>query len=253
MEQGHGRLRARTIGARTLEVLNGAVRGEPLAGHADQWAELAEAGIATPQRELRPRWREVLTEAATAPVAFEIDSRVGRAGMRSVISLTPRIGLSITERRRLTVSDSQILVDSVEDAVEIALFDPKIIWPAVQRILPPSHAIRADGGANPREEQTVGVIRDSPERSALPDSVLADLASADVEVNLLMQVDSGTQTPFVTSRHWFEGDDGQLLEARLLADSVEVVRVPVGTIAEEITWLTVGAFDLRSRAGRVAS
>ena len=246
------RFRARTIGARTLDVLTRAVRGEPPAGHAEQWAELVDAGIATPRRELLPRWREVLTEAATAPVRFEVDSRMGRAGMRTRISLTPRIGVSITERRRLTVTDDEIAVEAVEDAVEIALFEPRIIWPAVQRTLPPGPAVRAEGGADPRLERTVGVIRDVPERSALPDEVLARLAGADVEVGLVLQVDNGSATPFVTARHWFEGDDGRLLEVRLLEDEVEVVEVPTGTVAAEIAWLTVGAFDLRSRARTVA-
>lgn len=246
------RFRARTIGARTLDVLTRAVRGEPPAGHAEQWAELVDAGIATPRRELLPRWHEVLTEAATAPVRFEVDSRMGRAGMRSRISLTPRIGLSITERRRLTVTDDEIAVEAVEDAVEIALFEPRIIWPAVQRTLPPSPAVRAEGGADPRLERTVGVIRDVPERSALPDEVLARLAGADVEVGLVLQVDNGSETPFVTARHWLEGDDGRLLEVRLLEEEVEVVEVPAGTVAAEIAWLTVGAFDLRSRARTVA-
>ena len=91
-----------------------------------------------------------------------------------------------------------------------------------------------------------------PERSALPDEVLTRLAGADVEVGLVLQVDNGSETPFVTARHWLEGDDGRLLEVRLLEDEVEVVEVPTGTVAAEIAWLTVGAFDLRSRARTVA-
>ena len=33
----------------------------------------------------------------------------------------------------------------------------------------------------------------------------------------------------------------------LLEGSVEVVRVPTDTIADEVVWLTVGAHDIRSR------
>lgn len=253
MEQQRTRFRARTIGARTLDVLNHAVRGEPPAGHSGEWAELAEAGIATGQHELEPRWREVLGEASAAPITLEVVSRMGRAGMRSLISLTPRIGLSITERRRLGITDTEVVVEAVEDAFEIALFDPGLIWPAVQRVLPPSHLVRAEGSlASPREEQTVAVIRDVPERSALPPQVLSDLAGADVEVSLALQVDSGREVPFVTARHWLEGAQQQLLEVRLLEGQAQVVRVPAGTIADEVAWLAVGAFDLHSRT-RAAS
>lgn len=253
MAGDHTRFRARTIRASTLEVLTSAVRGAPAAGRAAEWEELFDAGIASDAGELRPRWREVLAEAASAPIAFRVHSRTGRAGMYSAISLSPRVGLSITERRRLTVTDTEVVVDAVEDAVEIALFEPKAIWPAVQRVLPPSRLIRAEGGANPREERTVGILRDVPERSALPDGVLADLAGADVEVNLALQVDNGTPTPFVTARHWLEGADDRLLEVRLEDDSLTVVRVPAGSIADEIVWLGVGALDLRSRTQRTAS
>ncbi|HBO54890.1 MAG TPA: hypothetical protein DD664_07520, partial [Janibacter terrae] len=80
-----------------------------------------------------------------------------------------------------------------------------------------------------------------PERTALPESVLAALAGADVEVNLALRVDNGTSTPFVTSRHWLEADDHRLLEVRLLRDEVTVVDVPHGTVADEVAWLAVGA------------
>lgn len=252
MSRTQARFRARTIGARTLDVLTGAVHGEPPAGHDDEWAELVAAGIATPGRRLRPAWREVLTEAAAAPIRLEVDSRLGRAGTRTLISLTPRVGLAITERRRLTVTSGEVVVDAVEDAVEIALFDPALTWPVVQRVLPPSPAVRADGAVTALDERTVGVLRDLPERSALPDPVLTDLAGADVEVGLVLQVDNGTDLPFVTARHWLEGGDGRLREVRLLDDEIRVLEVPRGTIAREVTWLTVGAFDLRSRTRTVA-
>lgn len=253
MAEEHTRFRARTIRAATLEVLTRAVHGDPPSGHEVEWAELVDARIASAPGALRPRWREVLTEAASAPIAYEISGRMGRAGMHSTITLTPRFGLSLTERRKLTVTDSHVAVEAVEDAVEIALFEPRIIWPAVQRLLPPSPVLRAEDGPSPREERTVGVITDVPERSALPQEVLQQLAAADVEVNLALQVANGTETPFVTSRHWLEAPGGQLHEVRLLEGAVEVVQVPQGTVAGEIAWLTVGAFDLRARARREAS
>lgn len=240
-------IRPRMMRASTLDVLNRAVQDGDVAGHDEAWAELVEAGVATTDRQLLPHWRELLTGASQAPVRFDVESRMGRAGMRSLISLTARYGLSITERRRLTVTDTEIVVDAVEDVVEVALFEPADIWPAVQRVLPPSHLVRADGGTNPRDERTVGVLRDAPERSAMPEDLLVDLAGADVEVHLMLQVDNGTDLPFVTSRHWLEGGRDQLLEVRLLDGSVEVVRVPTGTIADEVVWLTVGAHDIRSR------
>ncbi len=68
-----------------------------------------------------------------------------------------------------------------------------------------------------------------------------------------LRVDNGTSTPFVTSRHWLEADDHRLLEVRLLRDEVTVVDVPHGTVADEVAWLAVGAFDLRRRVGQTAS
>lgn len=252
MAQAPGRIRARTLRAGTLDILTRAVRGEVVEDEA-AWSELIEAGVATPDRELLTHWRELLTDASRAPVRFEIDSRMGRAGMRSLISLTPRLGLAITERRRLAVTDTEVAVETVEDAVEVALFDPSDIWPAVRRVLPPSHLLRAEGGSNPREERPVGVLRDAPDRSAMPPEVLADLAGADVETHLMLQVDNGSDVPFVTTRHWLDGERDQLLEVRLLEGAVEVVHVPTGTVADEIAWLTVGAFDIRSRVRPVAS
>lgn len=246
------RFRARTIRASTLALLRAAARGEAPPGRAEEWAELVGAGIATRPGVLRPRWQRVLTDAAQAPITLEVDSRLGRAGMRTAVGLTPRLGLAVTERRRLRVTPDEIVVEAVEDVVEVALFDPALTWPAVQRVLPPSATVRAEGGSNPREERTVAIIRDVPGRSALPEEVRADLASADVEVNLVLQVDHGTDTPFVTARHWLEGEGHRLHEVRLREGSVEVLRVPTGTIADEIAWLTVGAFDLRSRTGRAS-
>lgn len=249
MVQQQARVRPRTIRAQTLDVLTRTVRGESVPGEDAAWAELVAAGVATPDRRLEPHWHQLLAEAAQAPVRFEIVSRMGRAGMRTLISLAPGHGLAVTERRRLTVTDTEVVVDAVEDAVELAIFDPSLLWPAVKRVLPPSHLLRADAAARSRDEQTVAVLRDAPERSALSDAVLADLAGADVEVQLLLQVDHGGGVPLVATRHWLEGEHQQLLEVRLVEDRAEVVQVPTGTVADEVTWLTMGALDIRSRAG----
>lgn len=248
------RFRARTIRASSLDLLTQLVRGRAPDGRDEDWGELVEAGFCTAERTLRPRWAQVLGEASRAPVGLRVDSRLGRAGMSSTLALTPGIGLSVTERRRLRVTDAHVEIEAVEDAVEIALFDPRLVWPAVQRVLPPSAAVRAEGSAaTATDERTVGVIAEVPERTALPESVLAALAGADVEVNLALRVDNGTSTPFVTSRHWLEADDRRLLEVRLLRDAVTVVDVPHGTVADEVAWLAVGAFDLRRRVGQTAS
>lgn len=242
------RFRARTISAGTLAVLTAATKGDPPAGHQREWDELIGAGIAASPGVLRPRWQEVLAETAGAAITMTLVSRSGRAGMRSTISLTPTIGLGLTERRRLTVTDSEVAVDAVEDAVEMALFDPRAVWPAIQRLLPPSDTVRAEGGSKPLEERTVGVLREVPERSALPPEVLDELAAADVEVDLALTVDNGTDVPFATVRHWSAPGDGRLHEVRLRDGVAEVVEVPVGTVADEVAWLAVGAFDLRARA-----
>lgn len=248
------RFRARTIRASSLDLLTRLVHAGATDGRDEDWGELVAAGFCTPGRTLRPRWAEVLGEASRAPVGLRVEARHGRAGMSSTIALTPRVGLSITERRRLRVTDTHIEVEAVEDVVEIALLEPRLVWPAVQRVLPPSTAVRAEGGAaTAMDERTVGVLDEVPERTALPGSVLAALAAADVEVNLALRVDDGTSTPFVTSRHWLETDDHRLLEVRLRQERVEVVDVPHGTIADEVAWLAVGALDLRMRAGRSAS
>ena len=247
------RFRARTIRATTLWVLTETVAGRPPSGHEPEWTELVQARIASSPGVVRPTWLEVLTDVASGPVVMTVNGRMGRAGMRSTITLTPRFGLSLTERRRLTVTDSEVVVDAVEDVVEIALFEPGDVWPAVQRVLPPSALVRADGGSSPRAERTVGLVQQAPRRADLPPEVLTDLAAADVEISLMIQVDSGGETPFVGTRFWSETPDRGLLEVRLREGATEVVDVPQGSIADEIVWLAAGAHDLRTRAAREAS
>ncbi|MGO1165193.1 MAG: hypothetical protein ACTMHL_01110 [Janibacter sp.] len=95
------RFRARTIRASTLDVLTGAVRGDLSVGRrAGKWDELIDAGMATAPGVLGARWREVLAEAAGAPIAMELHSRMGGAGMFSAISSSPTPSGTSTSRSR---------------------------------------------------------------------------------------------------------------------------------------------------------
>lgn len=226
----------------------------------DAWAELVEAGIADAPGALSPSWAELFAEASRGEIALRLVTRSGQAGMSSTVTITPGAALSISERRRLRVTETEIEVEAVEDAVELAVFDPGSVWPAVQRLLPPSPAVRADGSRRSAlTERTVGIVQDrrgtgAPPRVQMPEAVLAELAASDVEVSLTMHVDRGPQAPAaVTQRHWAAQRDGGLLEIRVADGAVSVVDVPAGTIADELIWLVTGAIDMRARAGRAAS
>lgn len=229
-------------------------------GQQEAWAELVEAGIADAPGALSPPWAELFDEASRGEIALRLVTRSGQAGMSSTVTITPGAALSISERRRLRVTETEIEVEAVEDAVELAVFDPGSLWPAVQRLLPPSPAVRADGSRRSAlTERTVGIVQDrrgsgAPPRVEMPEAVLAELAASDVEVSLTMHVDRGPQAPAaVTQRHWAAQRDGGLLEIRVADGAVSVVDVPAGTIADELIWLATGAIDLRARAGRAAS
>lgn len=250
------RLRSRTMSTAALRLLTAEAKGEPPpGGAATVWPELVAAGIAGAPGAVRASWAQLLREASRGDIALEIVSRAGRAGMRSTVTLTPGAGLGITERRRLQVTEREVVVEAVEDAVELSVFDPTLVWPAVRRLLPPSEAVRAEGGRSTAlDEQRVAVVGEVPERSVLPDDVLGRLASAQVEVSLTMHVSRGDGVPpAVTQRHWAQADDGGLLEVRVVGGAVEVVDVPAGTIADEVVWLAAGAMDIRARALGVAS
>lgn len=260
--EGSTRFRARTLSTAAFELMSALAKGDPpptippggRVSEAQAWDELVEAGIVAPDRALRPAWARVLGDASAADIAFQLSARMGKAGIFSTVSMTPDAGLSITERRRLQVGESEIAIESVEDKVEIALFDPRLIWPAIQRVLPPNEAVRSDPRPGTvQREQTLAAISDIPERSALPDGVRTDLASASVEVSLALSVDLGDRPPAAAIRHWSVGNSGDLLEVRLLGDAVTVVDVPAGTIAREVTWLAVGALELRAQSLREAS
>lgn len=226
----------------------------------DAWAELVEAEIADAPGALSPPWAALFDEASRGEIALRLVTRSGQAGMSSTVTITPGAALSISERRRLRVTETEIEVEAVEDAVELAVFDPGSLWPAVQRLLPPSPAVRADGSRRSAlTERTVGIVQDrrgagAPPRVEMPEAVLAELAASDVEVSLTMHVDRGPQAPAaVTQRHWAAQRDGGLLEIRVADGAISVVDVPAGTIADELIWLVTGAIDLRARAGRAAS
>ena len=163
----------------------------------DAWAELVEAGIADAPGALSPPWAALFDEASRGEIALRLVTRSGQAGMSSTVTITPGAALSISERRRLRVTETEIEVEAVEDAVELAVFDPGSLWPAVQRLLPPSPAVRADGSRRSAlTERTVGIVQDrrgagAPPRVEMPEAVLAELAASDVEVSLTMHVDRG--------------------------------------------------------------
>lgn len=252
------RFRSRTMTTAAVQLLTAEATGVAPPTGADAgpaWSELVEAGIASAPGTVKPAWSEMLQETSRGDIAFRVVSRVGRAGMHSTVTLTPGVGLSLTERRRLQVTASEVVVEAVEDAVEMAIFDPSLVWPAVQRVLPPDEAVRAEGGRSTAlEERRVAVVDDLPERSGLPQDVRDRLAGANVEVSIAMHVSRGDGLePAVTQRHWALADDGGLLEVRVGHGAVEVVEVPAGTIADEVVWLAAGAMDIRARALREAS
>lgn len=261
------RFRSRRLSTAALQLLTQSTHAAPGPATADApaaWAELVDAGIATGPGQVRRPWAELFAEVSRAEIAVRIVSRAGSAGMLSTVTITPRAAVSITERRRLRVTETEVVVEAVEDAVEIAVFDPASLWPAVQRLLPPSPVVRADGGRSTAlAERTVAVVADArtasdpttgqaPVRVDLPASVLAELASADVEVSLTMHVDQGEAPPAVTQRHWAAPSGGGLLEVRVAGGAVSVVDVPAGTIADELVWLATGALDGRARAMRAS-
>ncbi len=249
------------LSAAAFAVLSEATGGDPTAGRAVQgprrdeaWAELVRAGLATAPGQVVTAWRDLLGEAAKGEIVFEVVSRMGQAGMSSRFSLLGEGGLSVTEKRRLTVTDSEVVVDAVEDAIEVTIFPPTMLWPAVRRVLPPDELVRAEPGPdNPLHDEVRAVVTDVPERSSLPQEVLDQLAAADVEVSLAMQVligpdpEQGATKTAEAQRHWARSG-GDLLEVRIADQAVSVVAVEPGSVASELVWLAVGAMEMRAQS-----
>lgn len=219
-------------------------REAEVAATRDRWPELVEAGMARVVGTLDDAWVELVTEAAKGELAWRLVARQGEAGVAVNLAVLPTIGLCLAERRRLRVTESEVEVVAVEDAVTVGIFQPAELWETMRRFVPPHEALRADPGQDdPRDEDLLARV--TPDRSVLPDDVLQRLAAADHELSIALHVDRGERPAVVAQRHWAVSGD-ELLEVRQGAARVDVVRCDPGAVASEVVWMAAGAMDLRA-------
>ena len=160
---------------------------------------------------------------------------------------TPEIAQNLSE-----VTDAEVVVAAVEDAVEIALFRAKDLWGAVRRVLPQVEQVVADPAPTlPRDEVSVAEVDLAASETRIPEMLHEALAGAQVEVSLGMLVLLEDDRSVSAQRHWALTDQG-LLEVRVRPTDVEVVRVEPGAIGHELVWITTGALQVQSEGRRSA-
>lgn len=241
-------------GAQPQETSGAAQGSAPVVDSDAAWDELVRAGLATARGTVDPRWAQVLRGAAAADHTYRVVARQGELGTATSISLMPAAGLgvSVTERRRLQVTDAEVVVAAVEDAVEIALFRAKDLWGAVRRVLPQVEQVVADPAPTlPRDEVSVAEVDLAAGETRIPEMLHEALAGAQVEVSLGMLVLLEDDRSVSAQRHWALTDQG-LLEVRVRPTDVEVVRVEPGAIGHELVWITTGALQMQSEGRRSA-
>lgn len=216
-----------------------------VAATRERWPELVEAGMATAVGTLDGAWAELVTETAKGEMAWRVVARQGEAGVNVSLAVLPTIGLCLAERRRLRVTESEVEVLAVEDAVTVGIFQPEELWPTIRRFVPPEPALRAEPGPDsPLQEEIVARV--TPERAVLPPEVLEELAAAEAELSIALHVDRGEDGPAaVGQRHWAV-TAGTLREVRLGEGRIDVVECPPGTVGSEVLWMAAGAMDVRA-------